>query len=158
MERSIFINKEIKHDLSEMDIFAITIFILVTIFIFLYFIKIKPNQINPNEEFFQKLENLVMSDDVYDFRQELKHPVIGKFFSIKNSDIKGVFILVAESVIGGGIQFVRIYIEKTDGNRIYDRNFSDKNEIKIIFDIIEKGRLNLFKKNTCAILHKQNKI
>lgn len=99
-----------------------------------------------------------MSDDVYDFRQELKHPVIGKFFSIKNSDIKGVFILVAESVIGGGIQFVRIYIEKTDGNRIYDRNFSDKNEIKIIFDIIEKGRLNLFKKNTCAILHKQNKI
>ena len=128
-------------------IFAITIFILVAIFIFLYF-KRKSNQINPNEEFFQKLENLVTSDDVYDFRQEMKHPVTGKFFSIKNSDIKGVFILVAESVIGGGIQFVRIYIEKTDGNRIYDKNFSDKNDIKIIFDIVEKGRLNLFKKNT----------
>ena len=103
-------------------IFAITIFILITIFVFLYF-KRKSNQINPNEEFFQKLENLVTSDDVYDFRQELKHPVIGKFFSIKNGDINGVFILVAESVIGGGIQFVRIYIEKTDGNRIYDKTF-----------------------------------
>lgn len=128
-------------------IFAITFFIIVAIFIFLHF-KRKSNQINPNEEFFQKLENLVTSDDVYDFRQELKHPVTGKFFSIKNSDINGVFILVAESVIGGGIQFVRIYIEKTDGNRIYDKNFSDKNDIKIIFDIVEKGRLNLFKKNT----------
>ena len=128
-------------------IFAITFFIKVAIFIFLYF-KRKSNQINPNEEFFQKLENLVTSDDVYDFRQELKHSVIGKFFSIKNSDIKGVFILVAEPVIGGDIQFVRIYIEKTDGNRIYDKNFSDKNDIKIIFDIVEKGRLNLFKKNT----------
>ena len=128
-------------------IFAITFFIIVAIFIFLHF-KRKSNQINPNEEFFQKLENLVTSDDVYDFRQELKHPVTGKFFSIKNSDINGVFILVAESVIGGGIQFVRIYIEKTDGNRIYDKNFSDKNDIKIILDIVEKGRLNLFKKNT----------
>lgn len=128
-------------------IFAITIFIIVAIFIFLHF-KRKSNQINPNEEFFQKLENLVTSDDVYDFRQELKHPVTGKFFSIKNSDINGVFILVVESVIGGGIHFVRIYIEKTDGNRIYDKNFSDKNDIKIIFDIVEKGRLNLFKKNT----------
>ena len=128
-------------------IFAITFFIIVAIFIFLHF-KRKSNQINPNEEFFQKLENLVMSDNVYDFRQELKHPVTGKFFSIKNSDIKGVFILVAESVIGGGIQFVRIYIEKTDENRIYDKNFSDKNNIKIILDIVEKGRLNLFKKNT----------
>lgn len=128
-------------------IFAITFFIIVAIFIFLYF-KRKSNQINPNEEFFQKLENLVTSDDVYDFRLELKHPVTGKFFSIKNGDINGVFILVAESEIGGGIQFVRIYIEKTDGNRIYDKNFSDKNDIKIIFDIVEKGRLNLFKKNT----------
>ena len=128
-------------------IFAITFFIIVAIFIFLYF-KRKSNQINPNGEFFQKLENLVTSDDVYDFRQELKHPVIGKFFSIKNSDINGVIIFVSEPVIGGDIQFVRIYIEKTDGNRIYDKNFSDKNDIKIIFDIVEKGRLNLFKKNT----------
>ena len=119
---------------------VITLLILIIIGL-LIFTKI--NQPVPNKEFFYKLENLVTADNVYDFRQQLKYPVSGMVFSLKNHEIKAVNFLVADSSISDEVQFIRVYVEKVDGSRVYDRNFANKKDICKILNIIEKGRFNL---------------
>lgn len=124
------------------SVMVITLLILIIIGL-LIFIFTKINQSVPNKEFFYKLENLVTADHVYDFRQQLKYPVSGMVFSLKNYEIKAVNFLVADSSINDEVQFIRVYVEKVDGSRVYDRNFANKKDICKILNIIEKGRFNL---------------
>jgi hypothetical protein len=126
-------------------VMVITLLILIIIGL-LIFIFTKINQSDSYKEFFYKLENLVTADNVYNFRQQLKYPVSGMVFSLKNYEIKAVNFLVADSSINDEAQFIRVYVEKVDGSRVYDRNFANKKDICKILNIIEKGRFNLLKR------------